>query len=68
MNYIKEKKEVRKDIEGYTERGKAVDKREEERKEAWNILEGRKEMYKMEVMEEEGSSVEGKKGRKREEV
>jgi len=26
---------------------------------------GRKEMYKMEVMEEEGSSVEGKEGRKR---
>ncbi len=40
MNDIKEKKEVRKNIEGYTERRKAVDKRGEERKEPWNILEG----------------------------
>ena len=32
-NYIKEKKEVRKDIEGFTERRKAVDKSEEGRKE-----------------------------------
>ncbi len=45
---------MRKDIEGYTERRKAVDKREEERKETWNILEGEKKRNKIEVMEEEG--------------
>ncbi len=60
---------MRKDIEGYTERRKAVDKREEERKEAWNILEGRKEMYIIEVMEEEGKfrGLRTRKGRKLEE-